>query len=295
MALSNILLERKESPYYRPPNLHMSVLKMKEEERVVAWVFDEGGASPATIKTNRVAAVSDGQTVTTLTLFEDFWNKVQEGGSYIIRGYGLIGETPPYHIKFMRQTKIFRASRIAVSPDLMLEAEEALNPPSQEVDLRETLNSRGLLTVCGEVVECLAVIKVLSGRQHVPVRNIRIKQDEFTMRVALWREVAVAAVALGDIVTISHMKVESSMGGRHLTSTKHTKLTKSSTSDSAVTIVGVTEESCQDVVELLLQDGRILEVSKELWSPFQDQLDEGNLIVNMIVEGRNVKEIKLSN
>ncbi|XP_024118738.1 uncharacterized protein LOC112140060 [Oryzias melastigma] len=295
MALSTILLERKETPYYRPPNLHMTVLMMKEEERVVAWVFGEGSASPATIKTNRVAAVSDGHIVTTLTLFEDFWGKVQEGGSYIIRGYGLIGETPPYHIKFTRQTKIFRASRIPVSPDLMVEAEEALNPPSQEVDLRETLNSRGLLTVCGEVVECLPVSKVLSGRQHVPVRNIRIKQDEFTMRVCLWREVAVADFSLGDMITVSHMKAESSMGGRHLTSTKHTKLTKSSASDSGVTIVGVTEESCQDVVELLLQDGRILEVSKDMWSPFQDQLDEGNLVVNLVVEGRHVKEIKLSN
>ncbi|KAF6724165.1 hypothetical protein FQA47_023931 [Oryzias melastigma] len=219
MALSTILLERKETPYYRPPNLHMTVLKMKEDERVVAWVFGEGSTSPATIKTNRVAAVSDGHIVTTMTLFEDFWSKVQEGGSYIIWGYGLLGETPPYHIKFTRQTKVFRASRIPVSPDLMLEAEEALNPPSQEVDLRETLNARGLLTVCGEVVEV----------------------------------------------------------------------------DSAVTIVGVTEESCQDVVELLLQDGSILEVSKEMWSPFQDQLDEGNLVVNLVVEGRDVKEIKLSN
>ncbi|KAF6725321.1 hypothetical protein FQA47_010490 [Oryzias melastigma] len=199
------------------PNLHICVLKIKEEERVVVWNISDTSASPATIKTNRVAAISGSDSVSTLTLFEDFWSKVQEGTSYVIRGYGLLGETPPYHIRLTRQTQFFRGSKITVSSDLKDEAERVLNPPSQVVDVWESTQKGGLLTVAGVVVECSPVKKIRSGREHVPVRNIRIKQDEFTVRVCLWREVSITDVSLGDVVTISHLKAETTMYGRQLT------------------------------------------------------------------------------
>ncbi|RVE63508.1 hypothetical protein OJAV_G00136890 [Oryzias javanicus] len=202
MALSTILNERKETPYYRPPNLHICILKIKEEERVVAWDFTDASASPATTKTNRVAAISDGDSVSTLVLFEEFWSKVKEGASYIIRGYGLLGEDPPYHIRLTRQTQFFRGSKITVSSDLKDEAERVLNPPSQVVDVWESTQKGGLLTVRGVLVE-----------------------DEFAVRVCLWREVSTMDVSLGDVVTISHLKAETTVYGKQLTSTKHTGLT----------------------------------------------------------------------
>ncbi|XP_024120724.1 uncharacterized protein LOC112141794 [Oryzias melastigma] len=224
MALSSVLRERKESPYFKPPNLHINVLKIKEEEKVTAWSFTEATAVAATTKKNRVAAITDGQTITKITLFEEFGGKINEGSSYILRGYGLFGQNPPFNISISRQTQFFRASDMSISPEMISEGEKILNPPSKQVDLRSCGTETGLLTIHGEVTEFSKIKKVQSGREQVPMRNLKLQESGFQMNICLWREASTINLSVGDMVTLTHMKVESSAYGQQLKSTKFSKL-----------------------------------------------------------------------
>ncbi|XP_024136562.1 uncharacterized protein LOC112151745 isoform X2 [Oryzias melastigma] len=238
MALSRVLNERTDCPYSKPPNLHISVLKMQEEQRVVDWFFTEISAKAATVKKNRVAVISDGHSLATITLFEEYKGAVKEGTSYIIVGYGLRGQSPPYLIKIDRQTKFFRGSDISISPGLINEAEKILNPPSKVVNLRESAEEKGLVTIQGTVVELLSLKKVQAGRNLVPLRNIGVQkfchftQDEFMISIWLWRELSVISLSIGDMITVSHLKVDSTMYRHQLKSTRYSKLEKTKTAQT---------------------------------------------------------------
>ena len=44
-------------------------------------------------------------------MFEEF-SKIMEGKSYLMRGYSLRGESPPYYLLITRDTKFFRSSPV---------------------------------------------------------------------------------------------------------------------------------------------------------------------------------------
>ncbi|KAF6726855.1 hypothetical protein FQA47_001764 [Oryzias melastigma] len=267
MALSSVLRERKDSPYFKPPNLHINVLKIKEEEKVTAWSFTEATAVAATTKKNRVAAITDGQTITKITLFEEFGGKINEGSSYILRGYGLFGQNPPFNISISRQTQFFRASDMSISPEMISEGEKILNPPSKQVDLRSCGTETGLLTIHGE-----------SG---------------FQMNICLWREASTFNLSVGDMVTLTHMKVESSAYGQQLKSTKFSKLEKTEITERKVCIIGVIDSlSSPNTLEVLTEEGATLEISKEKWAPLENQFKKGRVTVDLTVEGREIKDLK---
>ena len=147
-----IISTRPQGPYSRPPPLHICVVAMKCQPKVVSWDFT-AGAKARTTKENAVMAISDGKTVTKVTLFEDLKVKVKEGGSYVVRGYGLRGSSPPYHLNVSKETTFYRSAAIIVSPELKQEAEDLLTPRSPLTPLSACRQSVGLLTVEGEVVE----------------------------------------------------------------------------------------------------------------------------------------------
>ncbi|XP_024119410.2 uncharacterized protein LOC112140645 [Oryzias melastigma] len=138
-----------------------------------------------------------------------------------------------------------------------------------------------------------SVRKVQSGRDQVPVRNIRVEEDGFQIRVALWREASVQSILVGDMVSVSHLKVEPSAYGRQLKSTKFTRVEKQECTELKVDIMGVMDcDSSPDILEILAEDGDFFYISKEQWEPFQELMCKGPVTVEITVHGKNVKEIK---
>lgn len=97
-----------------------------------------------------MAAITDGQTVTKVTMFEEFASKVQQGGSYIMRGYELRGTASPYNINITARTQFFRAPTLSVREDLFTEAQDLLHPPVPLTPLKMSSTNGGLITAtCG--------------------------------------------------------------------------------------------------------------------------------------------------
>ena len=88
-------------------------------------------------------AISDGQSVTKVTLYEGVI-----GGGLRVKGH-----ISPYQVNVTKNTAFFRSSQIQVSEELKKEAEDLLNPSSPLTPPSTCRESVGLLTVEGEVVE----------------------------------------------------------------------------------------------------------------------------------------------
>ncbi|XP_025756559.1 uncharacterized protein LOC109195863 isoform X1 [Oreochromis niloticus] len=292
MALMRLINSHPETPYFRPPPLHVRVLKVSEQARVIKWDVKEGVAKPITKKCNMVAALSDGVTVVKVTLFEAFASKVQEGVSYIIKGHELRGTAPPYAIHISATTQFFRASALCVPEELLSKADNLLHPPAPLTQLKMSSTNVGLMTVEGEVVECLAIRKVVSGNQEVPVKNVQLKQDACTMRLCLWREAAVHELHVGDHIKVSHVKVKQSTFGFELHTTAFTNIETNEEARAEVNVVGVTSTNSPNQLELLLEDGESLFIDAHMWQPFEKDLEKAMVCVNMKLKGKHVSEIE---
>ena len=137
MALTATLCTTKPSPCYRPPELQIKVLLMKDQAQVIVLEFRESFPVAKTTKTNKIVAITDGETVTKVTMFEEFSSKITEGKSYVMKGYSLRGESPPYFILVTRDTRFFRSSPIVCKDGLMEQARALLCPPSLQTNLQK--------------------------------------------------------------------------------------------------------------------------------------------------------------
>lgn len=153
MALQTLLETKPPTPYFRPPPIHLCVVLAVEQPRVVAWDFDKNGARPASTKFNQVAAISDGHSVAKVTIYEEFSQKIKEGGSYMVKGLSLRGQSPPYQLNVSKDTLFFRSAPIALSAELKQLAEALIHPPSPLTPLSTCRDARGMISVEGEVVE----------------------------------------------------------------------------------------------------------------------------------------------
>lgn len=154
MALQNTLMCRPDTPYSRPQPLHITVIATKEVDKVVGWNFEEGGrVRPSVVKNNKIVIISDGASVAKMTLFEAHSSKVKEEGGYVMRGYSLRGQAPPYLIMVTKDTQFFRSSPVLVSDNLRAEGNDLLSPPSANTHIRDAQDGHGFLSVQGEVVE----------------------------------------------------------------------------------------------------------------------------------------------
>ncbi|CAI5677345.1 unnamed protein product [Oreochromis niloticus] len=292
MALMQLISNRPETPYFRPPPLHICVLKICEQPRVISWDVKEGVAKPLTKKCNNVAAISDGKTVVKVTLYEAFVSKVQQGFSYIMKGHELRGTAPPYAIHISASTQFFKSSALSVAQELFSKAEELLHPPAPLINLKMSSTNVGLITVEGEVVECLATRKVLSGKQGVPIKNLQLKQDGCTMRVCLWREAAIHQLHVGDHIKVSHVKVKQSAFGLELHTTVFTKIETTEEERVQVNVIGVTTTNSSNQLEVLLEGGDSLFIEEEMWQPFDKDLEKDMVCVNIKVKGKHISEME---
>lgn len=69
-----------ETPYFQSPPIHIWDLKMRDRVRVITWDLQDGVAKPLITKKNKVAAITDGELVIKIALFEEFSSKVLKGG-----------------------------------------------------------------------------------------------------------------------------------------------------------------------------------------------------------------------
>ncbi|KAM3620076.1 uncharacterized protein V6R79_018030 [Siganus canaliculatus] len=87
--------------------------------------------------------------------------------------------------------------------------------------------------------------------------------DTETASVCLWREAAIQAVKIDDLVLITHLKTKESERGWCLQSTAFTKVEKREVTHKGVTVIrvlpGTTSSSnsnSEEDLQLLLEDGR---------------------------------------
>ncbi|CAI5657491.1 uncharacterized protein LOC102081402 [Oreochromis niloticus] len=297
MALRKLTDNRPETPYFRPPPIHIRVLKCCDQLKVISWDIQDGGVKPLLTKKNKVAAITDGETVVKITLFEEFSSKVKQDMSYMMRGHELRGQAPPYLINITSKTQFFKAPALPVSEALVKKAEELLEPPSPPTPLKMSPTSGGLMTVEGEVVECSAVRTVFSGKQVVPIRTLQLKQDGHTMTVSLWREAAVVDIDVGDQIKISHVKVHRSAYGVQLQATSYTKIETKEDERTEITIVGVdTAEQCSALqstqLQVLLQTGETLFIDEEMWKPYEEEFEKDTITVAVKIIGKQIVDIK---
>ena len=153
MALHAMLWTKPPTPYFRPPPIHLCVVGVVEQSKVVVWDFNSTGARPVTTKKNILAAVTDGLSVAKMASYEEFGAKFKEGGNYVIKGHSLRGHSPPYTLTVNKDTMFFRSAPISLTEEIKQQAEALIRPLSALTPLSTCRDAKGFLTVEGEVIE----------------------------------------------------------------------------------------------------------------------------------------------
>lgn len=166
MALQQLLKTKPSGPYARLPPIQIHVLAKKEHIRVLSWNFTSNTVTPIVTKKNQMAAITDGSSTAKIVLFEEFADLVQEGKNYLMRGYSLRGDCPPYYILITKKTQFMRSSPVNVSQQLVEEAAALLDPPSQQTHVRDISQTKGFFTVEGTVIEVSFQTIIIKSLAH---------------------------------------------------------------------------------------------------------------------------------
>ena len=89
MALKAALHNVRTGPYSKLAPLHIRVLMVTEQPRVIMWDFRSNTAIAKITKNNTVDVISDREIVTKVTLFEELSSKPVEGKNYIMKNEGI--------------------------------------------------------------------------------------------------------------------------------------------------------------------------------------------------------------
>ncbi|KAM3617112.1 uncharacterized protein V6R79_002364 [Siganus canaliculatus] len=295
MALKNLISTKVDISTFVPTPLRVAVLKIAETPRVISWTFDDVTAKPAVIKKNKTVVITDGQSLAKITLYEGSGSRLEEGGSYVMRGHSLRGRGPPYFINVARNTVFFRGPAIKFSQELMADAETNINPSSSVVHLEKFSTASSLVTVHINIIEVSAIQKIKSGEEVVPLRRITVKQDLKVTTVCLWREAATFSLNVGEAVSITHLKPKSADHGWFLQSTAFTKVEKTKKVLKDIIIIGVTEGKDEGTMQVLAADGQVFIISASLWEPFEQFLHVDTITVNLEVDGNAIQRITMIN
>ncbi|KAM3619029.1 uncharacterized protein V6R79_001857 [Siganus canaliculatus] len=248
MALQALLSQKVNNLYYRPKPLGIKVLKTVETPKVLSRIFNDSGARPAVTKKNTVAVITDGASMTKMTLFEEYSKRIEEGGSYIMRGFVLKGQNPPPPPPTTTTSSSLMPHSFFADPLSMFQKTWWLRPKIFFVRISELNDQKSFITVEGEVIA-----------------------ETLTATVNLWREAALTEVQRGETVSISLLKTGTAQYDLH--STSFTGLKKQS-SFEAVTVLGVlrSEGTTTSDLQLLLEDGKVLSNDSQLWELFDSDL-----------------------
>ncbi|MEQ2284194.1 hypothetical protein AMECASPLE_019047 [Ameca splendens] len=174
----------------------------------------------------------------------------------------------------------------------MREATDVLWPHSILTPVAEIHNVKGLLTVEGNIVQLSAVSRVTTGREEVPLRHLKLEQEQAQVTLCLWREAAVESVEVGTKIRVTHVKLSSSAYGDQLQSTAYTEIEVIRINEeSTVEVLGVTDSPQDGFAELLLSTNEQVVVDKSVWEPFEELLAKDRVFVRLMKNG--VKVVKL--
>ena len=137
------------APYNRPQPLRLKFVALKDQPKVMTWLFNEQGCQPGLVKSNKIAAVSDGKTAMKITLMEAVAARVTEGKSYFVRGYAM-GRYGGIMIK--GDTQLYATAPLEVSEEVEAEARQLLYPASPYTPLRDKVVGK-MITVEGKVIQ----------------------------------------------------------------------------------------------------------------------------------------------
>ncbi|XP_078800176.1 uncharacterized protein LOC144990527 [Oryzias latipes] len=258
MALTQVINTKQSGPYAAPPPLHICVLREREKSQVITWDFSGNTAAPLSCRE----------------------------------------PIPPYYILPTKNTAFYRTSPVPVTESLEQEADRLLNPPSVVTPLTAVDQVRGqpLLTFEGKVLEVFAIRKIRSGRNDVPMRQLRLQQDGAEVNVSLWREAALIKLEAGGHVRLTHIKRGGSVGG-FFQSTNFTtmEVVIQAAEEVQLKIIAIREGREKGDLELLLDDFETLDVGEELWNSLEHSFEDGPLTIQAEKTGNRVSKITVIN
>ncbi|XP_035982943.1 uncharacterized protein LOC110368340 isoform X2 [Fundulus heteroclitus] len=206
MALKSILSTSPGVPYPDHPYLHIHVLLMIDQPRVLSWRFVENTAVPVVSDRNKVAVITDGESITKINLFEELGQKMSQGKNYVIWGYTLGGRSPPYHMRVQKTTLFYRSYPVVCRDGLMEEARALLYPPSLHTKINEIPVAKGLLTLEGEITALTTLKRVSTRSGEVPLREVTLQGGDASVSIKLWRQAAVVKLELGTPYRVTHLR-----------------------------------------------------------------------------------------
>ncbi|XP_034552490.1 uncharacterized protein LOC117821998 isoform X2 [Notolabrus celidotus] len=191
-------------------------------------------------KKKRVIAITDGKEVERVVVFESVSLQFVDKKGYMLTGYALRGENPPFSINFTRETKLFSSVGVPITPDLEERGRQLLYPPSLKCSLLAAREETAMVSVQGKIKEVSSVGKVQVGRDFVPRKTLMLEQEAIRVQVTLWREAALFSVAIGAQVSFTHLRGSQSPYGYGLNSTVHTTM-EEACSEEEVNALGTME------------------------------------------------------
>ncbi|XP_017208180.3 uncharacterized protein [Danio rerio] len=236
------ILLRMATPYSRPPPLHITCVKVHSSQKAVTFIKHENKIIVDTYKVTSLCALTDGDAVY-LSIKNGSDPEFEEGHSYIVKNVTISNKYGRRCLFVNKGTIKFRTAPLAISEEAKRAAREALCPPSRPItgEEEDIFSETGYLSLRGQL-EKVEVPRMT--RTHIPILDLRMKCGSVVHDVSLWREEALNELYVGDIIELSHLKVNGRPDGRaKFDSSNHTtfKLIDRDIQEAVLEIVGVSE------------------------------------------------------
>ncbi|KAF6731009.1 hypothetical protein FQA47_001763 [Oryzias melastigma] len=112
------------------------------------------------------------------------------------------------------------------------------------------------------------------------------------MAISLWRDIAVMVdLNPGDVISLTHMKMERSPYGLQMKSTGYTTIQKEEKVYETATVIGVKKGSSPGWLKVLLASGEDVKIKEEMWEPYRDGFKKNKLQLKLKMQGKVVTEI----
>ncbi|KAJ8353517.1 hypothetical protein SKAU_G00210840 [Synaphobranchus kaupii] len=228
--------------------------------KVTQWSFENGGCAAEERRVWYLCAFSDGHMVEKAHLY-DFRGVVEEGGSYILKGYNIVSNPP--RLAVQREATFYNTTPIVVSQELE-EAQRIAFPESRRTPLQHRGPS-GLATLVGRVVEISTVRRAVVKRETVPVRNVWIEQDGCRATLSLWREATTWEVRLGQMAIFTHLTSTVSPNfGQQWSTGNYSTMEEETEVIRIIKVIGASILERKEV-EILLEDLDVHKVAADVW------------------------------
>ncbi|KAM9771328.1 uncharacterized protein ACBT44_004416 [Syngnathus typhle] len=206
-----------------PAAVTAKVVALKTTTKYSRWALKEDGTVAAGASyCNTVVALCDGHHLCKFILFQNLATDVSVGGTFRFINFGRGKEKGV--LLSRHNTAIYVAGAIEVTPDLEVRGTALLYPPSIARELKDIRHEEGVLFTTDGIVSAIRPMRMVMSRgSMVPLGIIYLKKDQMQIKVVRWRETNIFNLAVGQRVSLSHLKTSCS-GGLELHSTENTEI-----------------------------------------------------------------------